>query len=126
MVAEMSPWRANLVTNYMFKDGVMRGLNVGGGYRWQQGVILGYGLNDAMDNMDVDRPYWGDDQDSFDLWVGYQRDLTDKINWRVQLNIRNVGEDPHLIPISVQPNGDPANFRIQEGQTWFLTNTFSF
>ncbi len=126
MVPEMSPWRFNLVTNYNFDRGLLKGLNIGLGYRWQDGVILGYALNAAQDNLDVEKPYWGKSQDAVDLWAGYERKVSQKITWRIQLNLRNVGDSAHLQPISVQPDGSPAGFRIEEGMTWQLTNTFSF
>jgi outer membrane receptor protein involved in Fe transport len=126
MVPEMSPWRVNAVTNYSFDRGLLKGFNIGGGYRWQQGVILGYLLNDAGDNLDINKPVWGKSTYAVDLWAGYGRKLTRKLDWRIQLNVRGVGSRAHLEAISVQPNGDPANFRIVEGQTWELTNTFSF
>jgi hypothetical protein len=126
MVAEMSPWRFNAVTNYSFTRGLLKGVNIGGGYRWQQGVILGYLLNDAKDNLDVERPVWGQAQDALDLWVGYERQLPRNINWRIQVNVREAGRAAHLVPISIQPDGTPANFRIDEGQSWEITNTFTF
>ncbi|MFA5056706.1 MAG: TonB-dependent receptor plug domain-containing protein, partial [Opitutaceae bacterium] len=126
LVAEMSPWRFNAVTGYSFDHGYLKGFNVGAAYRWQQGVILGYGLNAAGDNLDVNKPYWGKSQSAVDLWFGYGRKLTAKLDWHIQLNLRNVGEDVRLIPISVQPDGTYASRRIQEGQTWEVTNTFSF
>lgn len=126
MMPEMAPWRVNLVTNYSFDEGALKGVNVGMGYRWQDGRILGYMLNEAKDNLDVERPYWSDSEDYVDFWAGYERKLTSKIGWRVQVNVRNVGKNPHLLPISVQPDGSPAAYRIQEGMTWSLTNTFTF
>lgn len=126
MMPEMAPWRFNLVTNYRFDRGMLKGFNIGGGYRWQDGKILGYKLNDAKTNLDVNRPFWSDSQDWLDLWAGYERRIRSNINWRVQLNLRSVGESPHLTPISIQPDGSPAQYRIEEGMTWTLTNTFSF
>lgn len=126
MVPEMAPWRANVIANYNFDEGRLKGTNVGIAYRWQDGRILGYELNSAQDNLDVDSPIWSASEDHLDLWVGHERQLTEKLRWRVQLNFRNLGEDPHLVPISVQPDGSPAAFRIAEGTTWSLTNTFSF
>ena len=126
MVAEMSPWKVNSTINYVFQSGALKGAFVGGSYRWLDKKILGYQLNDTQDNLDVDRPIWGDTEDYIDLWVGYSRKLTSKIDWRVQLNVRNVGDNPHLIPLSVQPDGSPGMMKIQEGMTWSLTNTFSF
>jgi outer membrane receptor for ferric coprogen and ferric-rhodotorulic acid len=126
MSPEMAPWRANLVTNYSFNEGFMKGFNVGLGYRWQQGHILGYALNAARTNLDVNAPYWSDSENATDAWIGYQRKLSDKVNWSIQLNIRNLGQSVGLVPLSVQPDGTPALYRIREGQTWYLTNTFSF
>lgn len=127
MMPEMSPWRVNSVINYSFDQGTfLKGANVGLGYRWQDRRILGYQLNAALDNLDVNKPYWSKTEESFDFWVGYDHKLTDKINWRIQLNLRNVAEKAKLVPISIQPDGTNAAFRIKEGMTWTLTNTFSF
>ncbi|MDQ8197643.1 TonB-dependent receptor plug domain-containing protein [Pelagicoccus enzymogenes] len=126
LAAELSPWSANLVTNYTIGDGAFAGLNLGGGYRWKDGKILGYGLNAAQDNLDINKPYWSDSEGHFDFWAGKNIELNDRVTWRVQLNLRNVGEDPKLKPLSVQPDGSPGNYSIQEGMTWQLTNTFSF
>jgi hypothetical protein len=127
MVPEMSPWAANAVANYTFQShGWLKGVNVGASYRWQDGHIVGYGLNADQDNLDVNKPYWSKSESYVDLWIGYERKLTSKINWRIQTNLRNVGDHPHLIPISVQPDGSPAMSRIAEGFGWQVTNTFSF
>ena len=126
LVAEMSPWRANLVTNYTFQDGRLKGINVGGGIRWQDKAVIGYPLNEAQDNLDVDNPYWSDARNWLDLWAGYERQLTKTLKWRIQANLRNVGKDVGLVPISVQPDGTPAQYRIEEGMTWSISNTFSF
>jgi hypothetical protein len=126
MVAEMSPWRFNGVTNYSFRHGLLKGVNVGGGVRWQQGVILGYLLNDAKDNLDINRPVWGKSTYAVDFWAGYEHKLSPKIDWRIQLNLRGVDSKAHLETISIEPDGSPANFRIVDGQTWELTNTLSF
>ncbi|WP_221030186.1 TonB-dependent receptor plug domain-containing protein [Actomonas aquatica] len=126
LVPEMSPWRANVIANYNFDEGFLNGTNIGLAYRWQDGRILGYGLNAAQDNLDVDAPIWSSSEDHLDLWIGHERKLTEKLRWRVQLNMRNVGESVHLEQLSVQPDGSPGAYRIAEGTTWTLTNTFSF
>ncbi|MFP4281701.1 MAG: TonB-dependent receptor plug domain-containing protein [Opitutales bacterium] len=123
---EISPWRFNLVTNYSFNEGVLNGVNLGLAYRWEDKRILGYQYDPSTDTLDIDRPWHGPTEDHFDLWVGYGRDLTDEIHWRVQLNLRNVGEKVGLTPVNIQPDGTVALSRIQEGMTWTLSNTFQF
>jgi hypothetical protein len=122
----MSPWRFNVVNNFRFDRGMLKGANIGFGYRWQDGTIQGYGLNSTKDNLDIDKPYWSKPEDYLDLWAGYERKVTEKIKWRIQLNLASVGKSPRLIPFNVQPDGTPGQYRIAEGMTWSVTNTFSF
>lgn len=123
---EIRPWRVNLITSYNFTEGALRGWSVGAADRWQQGEILGYALNPATELIDVNHPYRGDSENAVDLWVGYQHKLGRKITWSIQLNVRDVGHSARLIPISVQPDGSPAAYRIKDGTSWQLTNRFAF
>ena len=125
-VPELRPWHFGGITNYSFTDGALEGFNVGGAYRWQDKQILGYGLKDDKTGLDVTKPLSGESEDHIDLWVGYQRKLNRNITWRIQLNLRNVGEDVGLTPISVNPDGVIAAQRVTEGMSWAVTNTFSF
>ncbi|MFP4282471.1 MAG: TonB-dependent receptor, partial [Opitutales bacterium] len=126
---EVREWRFNLVSNYSFSEGMLAGVNLGVGYRWQDDIIIGYPLMEGADGattFDLDNPYVGPTEDAIDLWIGYERSISDSIDWRIQLNVRNLGQGDSLIPISTQPNGDWATVRIAPHETWFLTNTFSF
>ena len=126
---ELRPKRVSLVTNYSFIDGRFDGVNIGGSIRWQDEQILGYGLKEAgaeNPGLNVLSPIYGDSEEAIDIWIGYERKLTDRINWRIQLNLRNVGKDVGLVAISANPDGEAALYRIQEGMTWKITNTFSF
>ncbi len=125
-VPELSPWHVNGVTNFEFDHGFLKGVNVGGAYRWQQGAILGYALNSATQLIDVSKPLKGPSDSSLDMWIGYKHKLTSKINWEIQLNIHNVARSPRLVPIAVEPDGSPAMYRIVDGQLLQLTNTFTF
>jgi hypothetical protein len=127
---EIAPWRFNGVTTYNFDSGRLKGTFVGGAYRWEQARILGYqfdqSLNNGLGALDVSKPWKGEADSHFDLWIGHSRKLTDKINWRIQLNLRNVGESKSLVPVVRNPNGEIAYSRIQEGMVWQLTNTLEF
>jgi outer membrane receptor protein involved in Fe transport len=130
--SELRKWRYNLVSNYHFSHGMLKGFGVGGGYRWQDKVVIGYpvvpDLKDATKtSFDLTKPYYGPSEDAVDLWLSYERKITNRIGWRVQLNVYNVGKNDKLIPISVQPDGKTwASARIAPVQEWMLTNTFSF
>jgi hypothetical protein len=138
-VPELRKWRFNLIANYDFSEGLLKGVNVGVGYRWQDKVINGYKplyyIGDKQtDNFglatsakfDLGSPYYGPAESNIDLWIGYYRKLTQKLVYRVQLNVRNVGEHNSLIPVTVQPDGAVASWRIAPTQVWSLTNTIEF
>ncbi|MCF3652360.1 TonB-dependent receptor, partial [Synoicihabitans lomoniglobus] len=130
-VPELREWRFNAISNYDFDEGMLKGVNVGMALRWQDDVIIGYPpipnpVTPTKANFDLDNPYRASAETNLDLWVGYSRRLSEKIDWRVQLNVRNVGQGNNLIPVTVQPDGTPATYRIGPHQSWTLTNTFRF
>jgi hypothetical protein len=128
--SELRKWRYNVVTNYTFREGFFKNVSVGGSYRWQDKVVIGYPLvpgTGGLASFDLTKPYYGPAEDAIDLWAGYERKINDRINWRIQLNVRNVGDGEGVIPISVQPDGRTwASVRIKPTQEWFVTNSFSF
>ena len=123
---EIAPWRFNIISTYSFTEGPLKGVWIGGGYRWEDARVLGYELNAEKTAVDVGKPLKGETDDHLDLWVGYSRRLTERLNWRVQLNLRNVGEDTRLVPVTINPDRSIGFSRIQQGMTWMLTNTFEF
>jgi hypothetical protein len=125
-VPELRPWRFGAITDYTFQEGSLKGFQLGGAYRWQDEQILGYGLKDDLSGLDVQKPLFGESDDHVDVWVGYQRKIHERVTWRIQLNLRNVGESADLTPVSVNPDGVIAAQRITEGMGWSVTNSFSF
>jgi outer membrane receptor protein involved in Fe transport len=127
-VPELRPWRFNVITNYSFTEGRFRGVNVGGAYRWQDKQVIGFPIVNIATNpaYDITKPWYGPSESTVDLWMGYQRKLSGRINWRVQLNARNILGDDDLIPVTAQPDGRTAAARIPEPTVWSLTNTLSF
>ena len=129
-VPEMREWRVNAITNYDFTEGRLAGLNVGLGLRWEDEVVIGYppipGDVPGTVSFDLSSPYYGPSETHVDFWIGYGRRLTPKIDWRIQLNVRNAFEDDGLIPITAQPDGTPAGYRIAPSQIWTVSNTFRF
>ena len=138
-VPELCKWRVNLVTNYTFSTGLLKNVNVGGGYRWADKTVIGYALKYNADGTlaktsgvvsvsqyDLDHPYYGRYATNWDAWVGYTRPLNDSITWKIQLNVKNVFADGKLIPIAAEPDGTIAQYQIPESRTWYITNTLTF
>jgi hypothetical protein len=129
-VPELRTWHYNGITNYTFDKGFIRGVNVGGGVRYMSDIVIGYkpiaGATANSISFDIAHPYKGPAETDFDLWVGYSRKLWANVNWNIQLNIRNVGVGNKLIPITTEPDGSPASYRIRPPQQFELTNTFNF
>ena len=129
-VPELRQWRYNAITNYDFDHGRLKGVNVGAGVRYESGVVIGYkpiaGATATDISFDIANPYMGAADTNFDLWVGYSRKIWHDMNWNIQLNVRNVGVGNELVPITTQPDGSPATYRIRAPQTLMLTNTFKF
>ncbi len=131
-VPEVRPWRFNLATRYRITTGRLRGFSFGGAYRWQDEVTIGYrsvrktvnGV--ATDSFDITSPYKGPTDEAVDLWVAYARRINKNFTWRIQLNVQNAFGDLSLVPLNVNPDGVPGAYRIREGATWQVTNTFSF
>jgi outer membrane receptor protein involved in Fe transport len=132
---ELRKWRFNVVTNYNFTEGRLKGFNVGAGYRWQDKIAIGYPVaatgTSGVFSYDINNPIMGPREDAIDFWIGYEKKLTEKINWRIQFNIRNLGDGNKVIPLTIQPTTDPTKYtvaawRIAPGQTWEITNTFKF
>lgn len=127
---EVREWRANLVTNYSFPEGPLRGVGVGGAYRYVSAGTIGFPYieiqGQADPTLDLSSPYRTDDEHTFDLWLSYRRKLTDRIDWRIQLNVYNAFGENEVIPLNTQVDGSPGMFRIREGRSWSISNTFSF
>lgn len=128
---ESAEYNFRLVGNYTFKEGRFQGFNVGSAYRWTDKSAIGYPNKVDPDIPviipDVSNPYWGDSQGYADLWFGYRRKiLDDKVNWNIQLNIRNVFADKDPVPVQAQPDGSIARVSIPVPRQFVLRNTFSF
>lgn len=126
---EQREWRVNLVNNYSFREGALRGFSVGGALRYQSAVTTGYEtFLDEFGNQtpDLTKPFRGPEEFNGDAWISYNKKLTENIHWKIQLNLRNLIGDQSLIPIFTNPDGQDAVFRVPGERSWFLTNTFSF
>jgi outer membrane receptor protein involved in Fe transport len=125
---EVREWRVNAITNYVFREGRLKGANIGAGYRYVDNAAVGYGLKteNGILQQDPFQPYFDDAEHIFDTWAGYQFDVTDSIQWRIQLNIRNLFASDDVRVIMRQPDGSAGRVRYSPPRTFILQNTFAF
>jgi outer membrane receptor protein involved in Fe transport len=132
---EVSKWRVNLVNNYDFRSGRLKGFSVGGGYRWQEGNIIGNEIiNDPTLGIipDVKRTIYGPAQSVVDGWVGYKGRISESKNWWVRLHVTNLLGDYELIPVFANPAqaftvGTPQDvYRVVKGREFSMTFGFDF
>ena len=124
---EVAPWRVNLVNNYTFDHGNLKGFNLGGALRVEAGRISGYRYSPALGFLDVTQPLIGPKDTHVDAWVGYSRKLGfHDVVWHSQINIRNLGEKTRLVPSYYEPDGSLALARIQQGMLFQFSNSFEF
>jgi outer membrane receptor protein involved in Fe transport len=135
---ELRKWRANFVTNYEFsRTSALKGWNVGGAVRWQDKIAIGYAVvnNPVLGIVsDPTKPFYGPSETTVDLMIGYHRPLFhNKLDWKIQLNVRNLLNDDLLIPL--QSNavavGETQKFtvgtyRMGEERSFVLTQTFAW
>ncbi|MDA0345862.1 MAG: TonB-dependent receptor plug domain-containing protein [Verrucomicrobia bacterium] len=128
---EQREWRINLLTRYDFKGGFLKGFSAGGALRYQDKVSAGYTdiWNETGEAVpDVANPFYGPDEMNGDLFLRYTRKITEKLEWSIQFNARNLyrKNSDDDIPVTINPDGRVALIRIPNEQQFFLTNTFRF
>ncbi len=130
--AEQRKYRANFVSNYSFsKESFLRGWSLTTGLRWQSKLGIGYPASykpDGSVDLGISNPYYAPAETNIDITVGYGRKIwSNKIDWRASLQVRNAySSGGDLIPITVQPTGQVASYRLAPEQRFYLTNSFSF
>ncbi len=129
---EQREWRFNLITNYQFREGALTGWSIGGAARWEDEFAGGYPIIvDSTSGLvlpDVQNPYFGKAKISYDLTLGYRRKIWKDIDWRMQINARNLQnlDNSDVEATRFQPDGTTARARYGAPSQFWLTNTFTF
>ncbi len=130
--AEQREWRFNLITNYSFREGPLSGFQIGGAARWQDEVNGGYPVTFNEDlriyEPVIDGGYFTDTDLAIDLTFGYRKKIMGDVDWRLQVNMRNVHnwDNTDVDVFRFQQNGDAARARYAPPRQIWLTNTFRF
>ena len=129
---EIRKWRMNLVTRYDFRNGALKGLNIGGAVRTQAKAIIGFPLipnADGQNVSDLTRPYYGPSEINVDASIGYSRRVKfagKNLNWNINFNVRNLNAKDEVIPIAANADGTWGVFRVPPDRIWSITNSLSF
>jgi hypothetical protein len=128
---EVREYRVNFLGNYTFTDGRLEGWNIGGAFRYQDAAAAGYPkIVDPISGFyvsDVFNPYFDDSTFFVDAWVGYRTKIfNERVDWRIQLNIRNLFADKDPVAVQFQPDGSAARVSIPVPRQFVISNTFTF
>ncbi|MFL3659242.1 MAG: TonB-dependent receptor plug domain-containing protein [Opitutales bacterium] len=131
---EQREYRANLITNYNFREGKLRGFGLGGALRWQSANSIGFVIEPlpGTEGQGLVRPIinqqiQGEALTTGDIWASYRKPIFDgKVNWKIQLNVRNAIADRGYQEVFANPDGSIAVVRNAPPLDVFLTNTFRF
>jgi hypothetical protein len=134
--SDLSKYHFNLITNYLFATGPMKGFGLGGGLRYETPAAIGYygaapdpSANGAIDSLQPFNPIYGRSVLHQDAWLSYATRLPfldDRIRMKVQLNVRDLWSGGYLDTVGVNPDGAPTVYRIIPPRQFFLTTTFDF
>lgn len=132
---EQREWRYAFNTSYNFgRDNqiipsFLGNLTVGGGFRWQDEVGIGFGVsqNELGDMaLDPDQPYFGDSQLFVDLFARASYDLGDDRALTFQVNIKDaLDHSDDLVPVFANPDNSRI-YRFVEGRVLSASATFEW
>jgi outer membrane receptor protein involved in Fe transport len=111
----------NFFTRYTFDEGPLKGLFVGGGYRY---------LGKMAANFSDEILQYSKSRGEADLLLGYRlpemRFLPNGA--RIQLNVRNLFDatEPHIARFDPNNPGVPSRGALVEPRTWRITTSFDF
>ena len=126
-------WSANLVTSYAFaKESRLKGFTIGASANVRGPTVIGFAETSAAVAI-ADRPFHAPKFATTGGWISYRRKLfRQKIDWRLQLNVRNAFNENRVFPHRAVDRRDGSNrpavvlYRLNEPRTFVLTSAFMF
>jgi len=123
--------RANLIANYRFTAGRLRGLSLGAAVRWRPAPVIGYPVTTnafGTKMLDVQRAFYGKEEFPLDLSAGYRGRMKHfgGVGYNVQLNLRNALDRSDPIPVSAYTNGQVYRYATVEPRLIIVSCGFDF
>ena len=128
-----SNWTLNLIQSYDFsREGRLGGFSVGGSMNARGRAIDGF-ATDSSNVLIATAPFYAPAYVTFGSWVSYKRKLfKNRVDWRLQLNVRNLLDDYTLTPLNTVDSRDGkhtpnvAIYTLKEPRTYVFASTFKF
>ncbi len=123
------PDKWSFFTRYDFSDtGPLRGLYLGGGFRYQSAMNIGLGTGGGFFNPDDGNPQLqkGNSFTRVDALMGYRTEILDDRPLRLQLNIYNLLDDEDPLIIRRTPEGNIQSWQIVDPMSFRLTASIEF
>ncbi len=112
--------KMTVFTHYEFQQGVLKGLSLGGGFRYQGERLAG--RNQATGEL-----FWGDPTTRWDASASYGFSLfRNRVRGSLQLNVFNVTDDRDPLASRYDATGRLTRYEIPAPRTWRLSSTFRF
>lgn len=128
-------WSINFIQTYAFAPGSrLAGFSVGASGNVRGPAVNGFAEGPAPSfTLIPDKPFKTPTAGTYGAWVTYGRKiLRDRIDWRLQLNVRNLLDENTVFPLRTVDARDGSNrgvvatWRLNEPRTYTLTSTFKF
>ncbi len=121
--------RWNLIGDYKFTEGRLKGLGANLAFRFRSAPNLGYALKTLPDRtvtFDLDKPLEGKVESYVDLGLNYRGKMKflGNVGYRVALNVRNLLDEQDLVPFRVLSTGQYVGYTRIEPRTFVFTLGF--
>lgn len=130
----LSPaWSSNLIVSYSFPGQTwLKGISLGASANVRGKTIIGF-AEDSNRVLQANRPYRAREFQTVGTWASYRRKIWNgRIDWRVQLNVRNVLDENQVFPNRMvdrrdtSGSGEVVIYRLNAPRSFVLTSTFTF
>lgn len=127
LARELREWNANLVTNYRFARGPLRGFSLGGWAQYRGQPVIGVRINPATGAIDASRRIKGNDFLLLGAHLGYERPLARNLRWSVRLGVSNLLDEDAFIQKEAEARfGAVTESAIQAPRLWTLSSRLTF
>lgn len=123
------PYAGNLMAAYRFTEGRLKSLSTNLAFRYRSGATLGYAAKAGAGGtllLDPTQPIRGPKTIYTDLGVNYRGKIAAfrDLQYRVQLNVRNLLNEWTLVPVKAMTTGQFARWQVIPPRTYVISCTF--